>query len=485
MAQCAVQSCNNKSGKDLPEGVTFHLFPKDPQVRQVWIDATGNGSDWKPDRHQICSEHFQEKCFQQLKKSRRLFVWAIPTLKLRNLNSPTASERAAPAPSEPEPEEPAEPDGETPELNEEIQKRKRLDEIFVKPQCATCRKRAALNVSSTKLEGQAKSIVSKVYHFLSEEFKDIKDRYGDAVDLTPLSRFRQRTAYACGVSYRAVGLVLKEEQDWMEARASPVEEPPVKKRKAARVQTDGDIESPIDSSSEDNNNEEENFQTEQSTTEAEESEPVEKETSSEGTQEETVQGTLDVNQNYDDNAETMESVSVEFEFHDMEAASNQSSQEPSIITMINQSDNENQSIPEQNIESIENLDNQSLIEPTIIAVVDSNQSNVNQVINSLNPGMKPTLIRMVDSMGNQSGLVDQALMVESGVMDQAIIEPGVNDLVMDQAMVEPAIITMIDPNLPEIEQPMFEPRFDLEPTIITVVAGDGPVIENPCGNMCW
>lgn len=239
--------------------------------------------------------------------------------------------------------------------------------------------------------------------------------------------------------------------------------------------------SPIDSSSEDNNNEEENFQTEQSTTEAEESEPAEKETSSEGTQEETVQGTLDVNQNYDDNAETMESVSVEFEFHDMEATSNQSSQEPPIITMINQSDNENQSITEQNIESIENLDNQSLIEPTIIAVVDSNQSNVNQVINSLNPGMKPTLIRMVDSMANQSGIVDQTLMVESGVMDQAIIEPGV----MDQAMVEPAIITMIDPNLPEIEQPLFKPRFDLEPTIITVVAGDGPVIENPCGNMCW
>lgn len=63
-------------------------FPKKPNIKEKWIDATGKGPDWFPvKRSVLCSEHFEEKCFQLLDKSRRLFDWAVPTLKICRITS--------------------------------------------------------------------------------------------------------------------------------------------------------------------------------------------------------------------------------------------------------------------------------------------------------------------------------------------------------------------------------------------------------------
>lgn len=53
-------------------------------MKQKWIDACGRKDGWTPTQHgAICSSHFEEKFFQPIAKSRRLFPEALPTLKLR------------------------------------------------------------------------------------------------------------------------------------------------------------------------------------------------------------------------------------------------------------------------------------------------------------------------------------------------------------------------------------------------------------------
>ncbi|XP_063370646.1 THAP domain-containing protein 3-like [Cydia amplana] len=88
MPVCSVVSCRNRSASKnyRDHGVTYHIFPKNPSNKEKWIDATGRGPNWFPsEKSVICSDHFQEKCFQLHNKSRRLFDWAIPMLKTRQV----------------------------------------------------------------------------------------------------------------------------------------------------------------------------------------------------------------------------------------------------------------------------------------------------------------------------------------------------------------------------------------------------------------
>ena len=62
---CAVFQCHNNHYKDIPRGIRFHLFPKDPERRQQWVKAVnrripGKPTElWQPKNHDIvCSEHF-------------------------------------------------------------------------------------------------------------------------------------------------------------------------------------------------------------------------------------------------------------------------------------------------------------------------------------------------------------------------------------------------------------------------------------------
>ncbi|KAL0860929.1 hypothetical protein ABMA27_009461 [Loxostege sticticalis] len=60
MPGCAVITCRARSTclSKTKGGVSFHRFPKDPNIREIWIDATGRG-DWIPTKTStICSRHF-------------------------------------------------------------------------------------------------------------------------------------------------------------------------------------------------------------------------------------------------------------------------------------------------------------------------------------------------------------------------------------------------------------------------------------------
>ncbi|XP_022826963.1 THAP domain-containing protein 2-like isoform X1 [Spodoptera litura] len=85
MPSCAVVSCRNRSQDKncRSHGIGYHVFPKDPIIKEKWIEACGRKDSWFPTKNAvICSIHFTEECFQ-LTKIRRLFPNAIPTLKLR------------------------------------------------------------------------------------------------------------------------------------------------------------------------------------------------------------------------------------------------------------------------------------------------------------------------------------------------------------------------------------------------------------------
>ncbi|XP_014272613.1 uncharacterized protein [Halyomorpha halys] len=55
MVSCCVFRCNNRSGRDK---VSFHRFPSDPELKNLWIKAL-NRKNWTPSSTaKICSDHF-------------------------------------------------------------------------------------------------------------------------------------------------------------------------------------------------------------------------------------------------------------------------------------------------------------------------------------------------------------------------------------------------------------------------------------------
>ncbi|XP_041975930.1 THAP domain-containing protein 1-like [Aricia agestis] len=83
MPNCSVVVCKNRSDHKL-EGVTFHRFPNEKTIKEKWTNSTGRGPDWWPTKQStICSVHFEKNHFRPHTKIRRLFEWAVPTLKLR------------------------------------------------------------------------------------------------------------------------------------------------------------------------------------------------------------------------------------------------------------------------------------------------------------------------------------------------------------------------------------------------------------------
>ena len=75
---CAVISCKN------PNGISYHVFPKDPEVSKIWVSRCGRPSNFNVKRRKVCSSHFLENDYENdglrgkvLKKS------AIPSLKVK------------------------------------------------------------------------------------------------------------------------------------------------------------------------------------------------------------------------------------------------------------------------------------------------------------------------------------------------------------------------------------------------------------------
>lgn len=77
MPSCSARGCSNRSGRGAK--VTFHLFPKNNEARQKWVPATGR-KNWSPGKRAVlCSEHFEEECFDRTGQTTRLRIGAIPT----------------------------------------------------------------------------------------------------------------------------------------------------------------------------------------------------------------------------------------------------------------------------------------------------------------------------------------------------------------------------------------------------------------------
>ncbi|KAI5632281.1 THAP domain-containing protein [Phthorimaea operculella] len=60
--RCCVPNCTNDT-KSTPigQGISFHQFPKEPNLRSSWVEAL-DMSAWEPkDRSTICSEHFRNE----------------------------------------------------------------------------------------------------------------------------------------------------------------------------------------------------------------------------------------------------------------------------------------------------------------------------------------------------------------------------------------------------------------------------------------
>ncbi|XP_063388791.1 THAP domain-containing protein 6-like [Cydia fagiglandana] len=86
MGYCSIKWCgkSSKTSKFLTDGITFHRFPKNPEIKAKWIDATHRGQLWYPcNTSVICSRHFTADNFHQVtSQRRRLLSSAVPTLYL-------------------------------------------------------------------------------------------------------------------------------------------------------------------------------------------------------------------------------------------------------------------------------------------------------------------------------------------------------------------------------------------------------------------
>ncbi|XP_045509815.1 THAP domain-containing protein 1 A-like [Colias croceus] len=95
MPFCAVKSCRNKSNTSSikKDGITFHLFTKNPALRLRWIECCGRKSEWVPKRTStICSRHFDTSQFECLQNQRRkLKNDAVPTLFLTDFENQSKS----------------------------------------------------------------------------------------------------------------------------------------------------------------------------------------------------------------------------------------------------------------------------------------------------------------------------------------------------------------------------------------------------------
>ncbi|XP_076299443.1 uncharacterized protein LOC143218242 [Lasioglossum baleicum] len=58
---CCIKNCKERQNRDT--NISFHKFPKDPELREKWIKAI-NCENFEPSAHsRVCSKHFESDCF--------------------------------------------------------------------------------------------------------------------------------------------------------------------------------------------------------------------------------------------------------------------------------------------------------------------------------------------------------------------------------------------------------------------------------------
>ena len=66
MVWCAVFGCNNNNNKKV-NGIKHHFFsfPKDPQIRKIWIAKCKRTDIFEPENSTICDIHFDTSDFER------------------------------------------------------------------------------------------------------------------------------------------------------------------------------------------------------------------------------------------------------------------------------------------------------------------------------------------------------------------------------------------------------------------------------------
>ncbi|XP_055950294.1 THAP domain-containing protein 1-like [Argiope bruennichi] len=80
MAYCAAINCKSKIGEDPAK--TFHRFPLwNPPLLEKWLSNLKRTDFWKPASTSVlCSDHFEESCFDQIGNVKHIRGDAVPTL---------------------------------------------------------------------------------------------------------------------------------------------------------------------------------------------------------------------------------------------------------------------------------------------------------------------------------------------------------------------------------------------------------------------
>ena len=100
MVYCCAVDCTNGSGS----GKTFHRFPRDSKLKQLWI-ARVKRKNWSPTQTTVlCSDHFQRADYETdpellktlgVKRQLRLRDGVVPSLFIYN-ETPTKKRRSLP-----------------------------------------------------------------------------------------------------------------------------------------------------------------------------------------------------------------------------------------------------------------------------------------------------------------------------------------------------------------------------------------------------
>ncbi|XP_077526395.1 THAP domain-containing protein 2-like [Haemaphysalis longicornis] len=78
VATCVADGCGNRLKKGC--GLTFHLFPKNAEVRGRWERAARREGWRAKDADRLCSVHFTPECFDRTGQTTRLRVGSVPTV---------------------------------------------------------------------------------------------------------------------------------------------------------------------------------------------------------------------------------------------------------------------------------------------------------------------------------------------------------------------------------------------------------------------
>lgn len=67
--QCSIENCSSSSTRPEDIGVTYHKYPKDTAIRELWLSATQTFNDIDSATY-VCSRHFCKSDFKVYEESK-------------------------------------------------------------------------------------------------------------------------------------------------------------------------------------------------------------------------------------------------------------------------------------------------------------------------------------------------------------------------------------------------------------------------------